>query len=337
MAKKLVTIWLYTGIVLIFFMVLIGGVTRLTHSGLSIVEWDLLSEASLFPDDAEATELFDKYKQFPEYKLMNADFDLEDFKFILFWENLHRKWGRFIGMVFIVPYLIFTWKGLFSPTMHKKLLIILTLGAFQAFLGFFMVKSGLVDRPSVSHYRLAAHLITAFITCAYIYWTLLWYKREERIYQSAVDGKLHNWVNFTFILIIVQIILGGFVAGLKAGAAYNTFPKMGVHWFPSEIFAGNLIDTIPGVQFLHRYTAYLVAVMGVVLFYKVRKNIMSCSPEQKTAVNYLLIVIIGQFILGVITICYSVPLSMALLHQLGAFLLLLVITRIKFLHKFSVK
>lgn len=334
MHKKLIIAWLYLGILLIFLMVVIGGITRLTHSGLSIVEWDLISEAPLFPSNEEAQILFEKYKEFPEYKELNAHYSVQDFKKILFWENLHRKWGRLIGLVFIIPYLFFTLKNWISVSLHKKLLVIFLLGIFQGFLGWFMVKSGLVDKPSVSHYRLAAHLITAFLTCAYIYWVLLWYKGGEEGLVK-IQSNFLALINLTLTFVIMQIVFGAFVAGLKAGSAYNTFPKMGLSWVPSEVFnQGFILDTVAGVQFVHRYMAYLVVLICVYLIWKILQS-KGLKVDQKRATIAVGTVVIIQFLLGLFTLLFHVPLSLALLHQLGAFLLLLVLIKVKFEFSFT--
>ncbi len=335
MQRKIISTWLALGIVMIFVMVVIGGVTRLTHSGLSIVEWDLFSEAPLFPSDAEAEILFDKYKQFPEYKEINTYFTVDDFIDILFWENVHRKWGRVIGLVFILPYITFLLLGWVSKALNKRLIVILFLGAFQGFLGWFMVKSGLMDVPSVSHYRLSAHLITAFVTCAYIYWVLLWFRSNESVNPRAVFlPKLNTWVNITLCTLVLQIIFGGFVAGLKAGKAYNTFPKMGFDWFPADIInAGFIFTTVPGVQFVHRYMAYVVVILCFgIAFYSIKNKLTNYIS---TPVNLIVGITLLQFTLGVFTLLYSVPLSLGLLHQLGAFILLLAFINLKYRLKTS--
>ncbi len=325
--KKPIIYWLYTGMFFIFLMVLIGGITRLTHSGLSIVTWGPFKDASLFPSDEEWNVLFDNYKQSPEFSAFNAHFTLEDFKSIFWWENIHRYIGRMIGLIFIFPYLFFTIKKWIKPALHQRLLIIFLLGALQGFLGWFMVKSGLIDNPAVSHYRLAAHLLTAFLTCAYMFWVLLEIKNDGTssvIMPSSTSGIVKNLSILTFLCLIMQITYGAFVAGLKAGKMYNTFPKMGEHFIPKEIMNNatvlTFLETMPGVQFVHRYIAYLVVIL---CFYIAWKAQNTSNPELKKAVHFVLILCGVQFLLGVFTLLYSVPICLGILHQLGAFILLL--------------
>jgi len=316
--------WLITGCVLIVLLIVVGGITRLTQSGLSMVKWEPIM-GTLPPMSQDAwQEAFDLYKQSPEFHHYNAQFTLSDFKSIFFWEYLHRLIARVLGLVFIVPFIIFLRKGFFSPRIRKHVLIIFALGIFQAALGWFMVKSGLVDKPHVSHYRLAAHLVTALSLLIYIYWVALSLKFEV---GSAHSGKYKRTVKAFIGLVFLQITYGAFVAGLKAGYYYTTFPKMGSEWIPKD-FGRALRDkgmvsfiNNPGlVQFVHRMIAYLIVVTLFVLWVKAKKA--QLDRYQRKALLILTGAVTVQFLLGVFTLLYMVPVSLGVLHQFGAIFLL---------------
>ena len=221
--NKKVIYWLLTGCVLIFIMVVVGGITRLTHSGLSISNYKLISGTIPPMNEVEWQEAFELYKQYPEYQKINNRFTLEEFKDIYFWEWIHRVIGRFIGLVFFIPFVYFLLKKQLSKATVKKCLLLLFLGGFQGFLGWYMVKSGLVDRPDVSHYRLAMHLTTAFITFAFTLWVALdlWFPKKKEINRS-----FRNLIRIGLLLLLVQIVWGAFVAGLDAGWIHNHWPLM---------------------------------------------------------------------------------------------------------------
>src|SRR5690606_34100470 len=221
--NKKVIYWLLTGCVLIFIMVVVGGITRLTHSGLSISNYKLISGTLPPMNEMEWQEAFDLYKQYPEYQKLHNHFGLEDFKDIYFWEWLHRFIGRMIGLVFFIPFVYFLIKKQLSKSTMKKSLILMVLGGFQGFLGWWMVKSGLVDRPNVSHYRLAVHLTTAFITFAYTFWVAM-----DLMFPNTkdIDKKLRNLIRWGVAVLLLQIIYGAFVAGLDAGFIHNHWPMM---------------------------------------------------------------------------------------------------------------
>ena len=315
-------------------MVVIGGITRLTHSGLSMVEWNMLLGSLPPVTDADWQTPFEKYKQSPEFKELNYDFTLEDFKSIYWWEYTHRMLGRFIGVVFILPFFWFLIKKKIDTALLKKLVVILFLGGFQGVLGWYMVKSGLDKNPYVSHYRLAAHLISAFTVFGVVFWVAL-----DLIFpfekKSEQNTSLKKWSNALLIIVIVQIIYGAFVAGLKAGYYYPTFPKMGNEWIAEGVTAlkplwKNFVEGIPGVQFVHRYIAYIVVILVTVIWFKTKKSqLFSIQPMA----DLLLAVVCFQFLLGIFTLLYSVPVFLGILHQTGAFFLfastLLYIHRIK--------
>lgn len=332
--SKWVVYWLYAGIILIFFMTVIGGITRLTHSGLSIVEWSMFSEAPLFPSEAEWNILFDQYKQSPEFKYINADFTLTEFKSIFWWEYIHRMWGRMMGFVFIIPYLIFSFKKMIPSPLHKRLGVVLLLGAFQGFLGWYMVKSGLINEPAVSHIRLASHLLTAFLTCAYIYWIILELTQAPTLKQEPKSVK---WlVVILSIIVLAQIKYGAFVAGLKAGFINNTFPDMNGMFFPDVLKQNTLhqlINSPIGVQFTHRLLAYLIILVVLVLY--ILRKLKNLSPEKTYSWLYRLISV--QVLLGIFTLIYRVPLILGLAHQLVAFLVLLCLVNLNFKLHYSTK
>ncbi len=333
--NKKVIYWLLTGCLLIFIMVFVGGITRLTDSGLSISNYKLITGTIPPLNETEWQEAFELYKQYPEYQKLNYHFELEDFKEIYFWEWLHRVIGRLIGMVFFVPFLYFLITKQLTKSTIKKSLILMALGAFQGFLGWYMVKSGLVDQPDVSHFRLAAHLVTAFLTFAATLWVAL-----DLIYPNRKPvefPKFRKWIMVSFIILIVQIIYGAFVAGLKAGLLHNHWPLMNENKFMHhtvyvlEPFYKNLIENPSGIQFVHRTLAYLVVASLIWLWIKSKQ--LPLSSIQQKSVSSLVIIVFVQFILGIFTILLSVPLWLGLAHQIGAFLLLSAMTFT--LHRFT--
>ncbi|KAA3646837.1 MAG: heme A synthase [Bacteroidetes bacterium] len=316
-----IVIWLFTGCLLIFLMVAIGGLTRLTHSGLSMVEWTIFGSTPPHNEDAWH-ELFDKYKDYPEYKLVNFDFSLDEFKSIFYWEYGHRMLGRLLGFVFIIPFFWFLYRKKISKDLLPKLILLLFMGGFQGFLGWYMVKSGLVSDPDVSHYRLAMHLVTAFLTFAYTFWIAL-----DLIYPVRLqsDRKIKKLLWVLLPILIIQIIWGAYVAGLNAGWFYNTWPKMDNNWIAEGVTAmspvwKNFVEGIAGVQFVHRYLAYVVVALILIAFFRGRKIELELS--QRKSLNILVLMVAIQFILGVFALLFSVPVVLGLLHQLGAFMLL---------------
>ncbi len=321
---KPIVIWLLAGCFLIYAMVVIGGITRLTHSGLSMVEWNPII-GSLPPTSDAAWQIpFEKYKQSPEYQLINNQFTLEEFKSIYWWEYIHRLLGRTIGVIFLVPFVYFLVKKKFDKSFLKKMYVLLFLGALQGALGWFMVKSGLQKEPHVSHYRLAAHLISAFTVFGFTFWYAMDLLYPKDIVETKISKRVRGWSRIMFGAIVLQIIYGAFVAGLKAGLFYNTYPMMGHSLMPDTVtsfepFWKNFLENPSGVQFLHRYIAIAVAIL--VLFVWEKSRLMELSKLQRSASNFMMSVVVIQFILGVITLIYSVPVTMGVLHQTGAFFL----------------
>ncbi|MEO8933554.1 MAG: COX15/CtaA family protein, partial [Xanthomarina sp.] len=312
--------WLLTGCALIFIMVVVGGITRLTNSGLSMSDYKLITDAIPPLNEAEWQQEFELYQQYPEYQKLHYHFSLEDFKGIYFWEWLHRLIGRVIGLVFIIPFIYFlVSKQLTKKTINKSL-VLLALGAFQGFLGWFMVKSGLVDMPNVSHYRLAAHLTTAFLTFAATLWVALDLIFPEK---KEVDKKFRNLIIVGYLILVFQIVYGAFVAGLKAGLLHNHWPFMNEGKFMHhtvyilEPFYKNLIENPSGLQFVHRTFAYVVVVIILIIWFQGKKQ--SLTKYQNLALDSLFALVFVQFALGVFTIIYQVPLWLGVAHQVGAF------------------
>ncbi len=320
-SKRRIAVWLFSGCFLIFAMVVIGGITRLTGSGLSITEWNVIMGAIPPMNDAEWQEAFQKYQQIPQFQKINSHFVLDDFKAIFLWEYLHRLVGRLIGVVFIIPFLWFLIKKQMDKPMIRKALFLFALGGLQGFLGWFMVKSGLTERTSVSHIRLAIHLMAAFITFGFTFWYAL-----ELIYPRT--GKAQNGdsklIRTVFGLIIVQIVYGAFVAGLHAGKMYNTWPLMDGQLVPTGIVSSNsFLDNITGnqvmVQFLHRTFAFIIFFSVIYLWFTYRKKML--SKNQSRSLNFLLVAVFIQVILGILTLLSQVEITLASLHQIGAFFL----------------
>ena len=334
--NKSVIYWLLSGCILVFVMVVVGGITRLTGSGLSMTDWHLVTDTFPPMSDAAWQTAFDEYKKFPEYQRINSHFTIDDYKFIYFWEWFHRFIARILGFVFIIPFVYFLIKNRLDKATIIKCLVLLAMGAFQGFLGWFMVKSGLVDfnRPDVSHFRLSLHLTFAFITFAYTFWVAL-----DLIYpeKQVINSSLKKWSRIAFLFLILQIIYGGFVAGLNAGFIHNHWPLMS----DGQFFHDSIVLEKPtwllrftegksGVQFIHRMLAYIVLTLILVLYFKGKKQ---STTQQKAGLNVLVILVLIQICLGIFTLIYYVPLWLAVTHQAMAFFLLAAMTYT--LHRFS--
>jgi len=322
--KRFIIIWLITACFLIFLLLVVGGITRLTHSGLSMVEWKPLIGTIPPLNEAQWNQTFDLYQQFPEYQKLNEGMQLSEFKKIFLWEYAHRLIGRLIGLIFVIPFLYLLILRRLNREWIKRLLIMFTFGLAQGLLGWYMVKSGLVDNPYVSHYRLAAHLIMAFILMGYIFWSLLMLISNSFPQKENVDLKRGAWI--ILFIVTVQIVYGAFTAGLKAGFAYNTFPKMNGAWLPPGFLAlapmyKNFFENPYTVQFLHRTLGWLNIFLIIVVWIYTKREEM--EPRPKMAINMLSGWVIFQFLLGVLTLVLVVPISLAVLHQAGAMILFL--------------
>lgn len=319
--RRAVTWWLYLGIALVLTMVVIGGMTRLTNSGLSMVHWSFAGSLPPTTDAAWEAE-FTRYQASPEFKEVHSHFGIEEFKSIYWWEYIHRMFGRMIGVIFIVPFVFFLWKRWIPADMRKHFFAILGLGAFQALLGWFMVMSGLVDVPRVSHYRLAAHLTTAFIACSYIFWVALHY---QNYHTERRDHGVDPYLGAKFGgLLLLQIVFGAFVAGLRAGWVHNTWPLMDGSFIAPAVTAleplwKNFFEGRSGVQFIHRTIGLLVLAYAFFLVVKATKY----RTEIRNAIYITAGFTFLQFLLGVITLLLQVPIAMGVIHQVFALVLLL--------------
>ena len=297
----------------------VGGITRLTHSGLSIVEWQPLVGAVPPLDDREWEETFAKYRLTPEFRLRNHDMTLAGFKSIFWWEYAHRLLGRVIGVVFLVPFAWFLARGRIDRALAWKLGGIFLLGAVQGAVGWYMVKSGLVDDPRVSPVRLAAHLGIAFV----IYGTLLWimlrllYDPVRRVTRDA-----RAMAGIVVVLVFIMVLSGALVAGIRAGLAYNTFPLMDGQWIPREILLldpkwKNFVYNMATVQFVHRALALGIAVLVALLWWRM-DSVLTFDDRVRAWSNALLVAVVVQVALGIATLLLRVPLPLAALHQAGA-------------------
>ena len=322
--ERQIAAWLIVCCVMVFLMIVVGGVTRLTHSGLSIVEWQPIVGTVPPMTDRQWQETFDKYKLTPEYQKVNVGMTISEFKGIFWWEYFHRLLGRLIGLVFFIPYLVFLMRRQVSGPLVWKLLGILVLGGLQGGVGWLMVKSGLVDDPRVSHYRLTAHLGLAFIIFAAMFWVAL-----DLLFPRAatsMNPRLHRPARaaaWLAALVFVTVLTGGLVAGIRAGFAYNTFPLMNGHIVPPEIFMIepwhlNFFNNMALVQFDHRLLAWLLALLVPWFWWKNRG--MELNPRARLAADLLLGTLAVQIALGISTLLLLVPIALAAAHQAGAVL-----------------
>jgi cytochrome c oxidase assembly protein subunit 15 len=297
-------------------MVLLGGTTRLTHSGLSIVEWQPVTGTIPPLSDSEWQSEFGKYQQFPEYRKLNSDMTLGEFKQIFWVEYAHRLLGRVIGVVFALPFLYFLWAGALERALAPRLGLILLLGGAQGALGWFMVESGLANDPAVSHYRLTAHLGLAVILYGAVLWTAFDLLAPRR---DNADAGLGSAGGLLVGLVFLQILAGGLVAGMHAGLIYNSWPLMDgslapVHLFDSQPWWRNPLENIAMVQFDHRMLAYLVLLCVVALCGRVFVR----QGHARTAAALLLVAASAQIALGIATLLLVVPVPLAVVHQAGA-------------------
>jgi len=323
---KYVRFWLITCCAFIFMMVFIGGLTRLTDAGLSIVEWNILS--GIFPPltNNDWVELFEKYKQFPEYKLVNKNINLYDFKFIFWMEYIHRIWGRLIFLVFLIPLIIFVKKKYISGKLKKHLIVILLLIFFQGLFGWYMVKSGLINKPDVSHYRLSIHLLLAFIIYGYLL-SLIFSNYIQENNKEIITGKNKSFYILNLILIfliLTTVFSGGMVAGLDAGLVYNTFPLMGDTFVPLDILEFrpkfiNFFENPVTVQFDHRILGVITFFLILLIWFYARIINLNRSIIRKT--NILLCFVFIQIGLGIATLLSYVTIHVAIAHQLGSLVL----------------
>ncbi|MDC3074520.1 COX15/CtaA family protein [Candidatus Pelagibacter sp.] len=309
--------WLIAMFFIISIMIVVGGLTRLTDSGLSITEWQLFS--GLLPplNQNDWILYFKLYKEIPEFKLQNFGMTLQEFKIIFWWEWAHRFLGRVIGLSYLIPLIYFSFK--LKITKILDLYFIFFLICFQGFIGWYMVSSGLVDRVDVSHFRLSIHLLIAFLILSLIFWNYLKYQN-----YNQVDNGINSIIPFIFlVLILIQIVIGAFVSGMDAGKIYNSWPLMGNTYFPNDNNIENLFKlsafSDPSlVQFIHRNLAYLIGLFYLLIFFKVYKNKIN---ELYRSVNILGFFIILQIILGIFTIVLGAQIYIAAVHQVSSIFL----------------
>ncbi len=311
--------WLLTVAALVFVIVVVGGVTRLTRSGLSIVEWNPVIGAIPPLSERQWLAEFEKYQQTPEYRTVNAGMPLDAFKRIYYVEWAHRLLGRLIGIAFAVPLAYFALRRRISWPLMRRLSTILVLGGLQGALGWFMVKSGLVDIPRVSPYRLTAHLGLAVAIYGYLVWIALDLNSPSTRPPSAANA---SWTGILVTaLVFVMILAGGFVAGTRAGFAFNTFPLMNDRFVPDGLYVlspwwTNLFENVATVQFDHRVLAYTLVLATLFYWWLVRRS--APTAAMRRGVDCLLAAIIAQSVIGVATLLLVVPIALAALHQAGA-------------------
>ncbi|MBP6756618.1 MAG: COX15/CtaA family protein [Bacteroidia bacterium] len=329
--NKSVIYWLLTGCSLIYIMVVVGCITRLTHSGLSITDWSFMG--SIPPlSEADWLERFMKYQQSPEFLKVNFSMKLDEFKHIFFWEYIHRMIGRTMMYVFSIGLIILLIRKKIKKEMTPSLILLFFMGAMQAVIGWWMVYSGLQDKPAVSHFRLATHLMSAFTLFAFTFWFALKLIYPKDKIEKGEGVKLKWWLLSFFVVLILQIIYGAFTAGfvegnaakIRPGHIFNSWPKMGDSWMPEQVtmkesFYLNFFENASGIQFVHRTLAIALCLLLAFIWYK--SNKLQLNSNQYQGITFLIYGITIQFILGVFTLVYQVPVVLGVLHQTGAFFL----------------
>lgn len=341
--RSVVKWWLMIGVFMIFMQVIIGGITRLTGSGLSITKWEIVT-GTLPPMSADGwNHEFDLYKATPQYQKINDGMSMSDFKFIYFWEYFHRLWARSMGFIFAIPFFFFLVKGWIDKKLRNQLLVVVLLAALVASLGWIMVASGLVDRPWVNAYKLTLHLSVAFLTFGYLLWaTFGTFGFEKNIIRN---NQLKKWNVNLLILVSLQIVLGGIMSGMKAGLTYPTWPLIDGGFMPSVLFDSanwtwNNFDNYDShpfmsalIQTLHRSVAYILTGVGFWYFFKMIR--MNYSALYNRSLYIWIGMLSLQVILGILTLinCIGViPVGLGVFHQAGA---LFVLSSILFLNFIS--
>ena len=322
--NKLFYYWLLTTFLMVFLMIIVGGLTRLTNSGLSITEWELFKGVLPPLNISMWNQYFSSYKDIPQYKFINNDMTLEEFKIIFYWEYFHRNLGRLIGLFFLIPLIFFYLKN----EINKKYLItcikIFILILLQGFVGWYMVKSGLVNNVSVSHYRLSLHLTIAFFIMAILFWTLLNIKKKK-LATFFQNNKKNYIFYFLIFLLFLQIIIGAFVSGLDAGRIYQTWPSMNSSYFPNDVLINSIYDFFDFnnhglIQFYHRNIAYLILAYFFFIGYFIYKN--NLQKLHKPFFLFSLFLLL-QIFLGIITLLSGLNIYLASAHQICSLLLTL--------------
>jgi cytochrome c oxidase assembly protein subunit 15 len=328
---KAVIYWLLSGCALVYIMVVVGCITRLTHSGLSITDWSFMGSMPPLSEQAWQ-ERFAKYQESPEFVKVNYMMTMAEFKHIFFWEYTHRLIGRVMMYVFAIGLIILLIRKKIKKDMLPSLILLFFIGAMQAVIGWWMVYSGLQDKPAVSHFRLATHLMSAFTLFAFTFWFALKLIYPKESVAPNTGFKLKGLSVIFFVLLILQIVYGAFTAGyvegdaakIRPGKIFNTWPKMGDEWIAEQVtmkdsFYLNFFENASGIQFVHRTLAVVLVLVLCLLWY--RSNKLNLTRPQYRAVTFLIYGITVQFILGVFTLLYHVPVVLGVLHQTGAFFL----------------
>jgi cytochrome c oxidase assembly protein subunit 15 len=332
----IVRYWLYLLLFLLIIIIVVGGLTRLTNSGLSITEWEVIS--GIFPplNNEDWHEAFDLYKKIPQYYLVNKNISLAEFKIIYYWEYFHRLLGRLFGLIFLIPFIFFIIKKVFSKEYNLKLSLLFCLILLQGIIGWYMVKSGLIENITVSHFRLAIHLNLALILFSSIYWCLLNFVNFNNKYFFNFSNK-NNFIKIFVLIIFLQITLGAFISGLDAGEIYQTWPLMNNNYLPDDtdfktITLLNIFYNHSLIQFLHRNTAYVIfvysALISINVFYNKKKYLY-------TPLFFLLFMVFVQISLGIMTLISGLNIMYASMHQISTIFLL--VSSINFYHKFIIQ
>ncbi len=326
--KKWVYIWLWAGFIMILFQIFLGGVTRLTGSGLSITKWDIVTGIKYPFSESEWDIHFNLYKKTPQYLKINSGINLTEFKYIFFWEYFHRLWARLMGFVFVIPFIIFLLKRVLPKSLIIDLLVVILLASLVASLGWIMVASGLVNRPWVNAYKLSFHLLAAVALLSYLLWTIWKYRISGSSFTMIQSSFTYGMIVLIPIMLIIQVGLGGVMAGMKAALVAPTWPDINGVWIPEEIKSiGNYSDYLfneyelnasSGIimHFLHRGLAYVIAVLSLILFVLSYK-LGDLRVFRNSFIIFILVIM--QLILGVLTILGSVgqiPIWFAVSHQL---------------------
>jgi len=334
--SDIIRYWLYLLLFLLIVIVVVGGLTRLTNSGLSITEWEVIS--GIFPplNNEDWHEAFDLYKKIPQYYLVNKNISLAEFKIIYYWEYFHRLLGRLFGLIFLIPFIFFIIKKVFSKEYNLKLSLLFCLILLQGIIGWYMVKSGLIENITVSHFRLAIHLNLALILFSSIYWCLLNFVNFNNKYFFNFSNK-NNFIKIFVLIIFLQITLGAFISGLDAGEIYQTWPLMNNNYLPDDtdfktITLLNIFYNHSLIQFLHRNTAYVIfvysALISINVFYNKKKYLY-------TPLFFLLFMVFVQISLGIMTLISGLNIMYASMHQISTIFLL--VSSINFYHKFIIQ
>ena len=330
--SNVVRYWLYLLLFLLIVIVAVGGLTRLTNSGLSITEWEVISGILPPFNNKDWHELFDLYKKIPQYYLVNKNMSLAEFKIIYYWEYFHRLLARLFGLIFLIPFIFFIIKKVFSKEYNLKLFLLFCLILLQGIIGWYMVKSGLLENVTVSHFRLAIHLNLALILFSSIYWYLLNFINFSNKYFFNFSNK-NNFIKIFVLIIFLQITLGAFVSGLDAGEIYQTWPLMNNNYLPDDtdfktITLSNIFYNHSLIQFLHRNIAYIIFVYSTVIsinvFYNKKKYLYA-------PLFFLLFMVFIQISLGIMTLINGLNIVYASMHQISTIFLL--VSSINFYHK----